>query len=245
MKIVVTSGSGSEVVVDSAALSAVILNSEFVYFYDAAEVAEDDLIHPQDWAVPALLQAPFRRFEPFRLLRGPSDRDPDGLTVWQTIERQLAEVKPAWRLDDVRANARFRTQVERLLDVTMATNFVGSAIATKLLHKKRPNLIPIVDQELWAFYKPGGGLRSADDGRSAYHALSPREVTDLAFGQVRRDLLRQGNRFALEKVGETVASRGAPVLTTLRILELTIWLVRQPGGMGLVSSVRELHDGQE
>ncbi len=187
-------------------------------FYDAAETSQDDHIHPQDWALPALLQAPWQAADPYdRVIATPPG---ESSTNWQAIDALLAEVKPTWSLEDEQAAELYQPTVLALMKRAMSTPWVKAAVATKLLHKKRPGLIPVVDREVWGFYRPSGLTNMYP---------SATQVCDVVFGSFHDDLVDKGNQSALRRLTALLkeADDGLPVLTRVRLLEMTVWLVRR------------------
>lgn len=209
-----TDGSSTAVEVDVLA-SHIETRCSFVRFYDAAETQQDGHIHPQDWALPALLQAPWQSAEPYdRVLETPADTDRSN---WRAIDELLSKVEPTWSLEDERADEMYRPAVLALLKRAMSTPWVKAAVATKLLHKKRPNLIPVVDREVWGYYRP-------TDSQNTYPSAS--QVCDVMFGNFLGDL--RSNSVALGELQDALGRcDGLPPLTKVRLLEMTVWLVRR------------------
>lgn len=218
-----TPSSGTAVSVDVGRLAThIATDCSFIHYYDAAETERDDRIHPQDWALPALLQAPWRAADPYaRILQVP---DGGEISHWKSIEAYLAKVGTGWSLEDPNAEV-YAPAVLALMQRTMTTPWVKAAVATKLLHKKRPNLIPVIDRELWAFYKPS-------DLTSVYPSAT--QVCEVIFGSFFSDLRRPQNHLSLTELQHRlVAHGGLPAIGRVRLLEMAVWLVRSRSGSAI------------
>ncbi|MCC6222184.1 MAG: hypothetical protein IT201_01680 [Thermoleophilia bacterium] len=114
---------------------------------------------------------------------------------------------------------------EQLLDAACRVPGVLLPVATKVLHRKRRRLIPMLDNVLLNHYLASperSVLKTAtQDGRRA--ASVARVVLKL----FRADLAASVE--ALRPIGEGLASLGYP-LTPLRMLEILVWIETEPGG---------------
>ena len=90
---------------------------------------------------------------------------------------------------------------------------VRGTIISKVLHRKRPDLVPLYDSRIFESYTAPGGIE-----RSAHRSW--REFMSLLCLQMRDDLQAQANAFD-ELVG--VAGDAGALLTRLRILDILIW----------------------
>ena len=90
---------------------------------------------------------------------------------------------------------------------------VRGTIVSKVLHRKRPDLVPLYDSRIFeAYTAPGAIPRSTDRSWQQFMALLCR--------QMRADLRAAADAFGqLEKLA---AEQGAPV-TQLRILDILVW----------------------
>lgn len=130
------------------------------------------------------------------------------------IKGLLKEVPAEWKLADDGAQT-YKEAVTCLLAGLRKVKGIGPAIATKLLYKKRPTLIPIVDSVILEFY--------------GYRRKSPEKVSELIFGPFRYDLLN--NAASLAKIKGRLEFRpGTPKLSEVRIMELAIWLQSRKAG---------------
>lgn len=81
---------------------------------------------------------------------------------------------------------------------------------TKVLHRKRPSLIPLVDRALLDWYRPVTGERTATAAWPALlHAL-------------RGDLT--ANEVVLGRMSEALEDEIATVVSKLRLVDIAIWM---------------------
>ena len=141
--------------------------------------------------------------------------------VWQVWKGRLAVEKALTRIP---ANASLEDEVipweelRNLFQAMCAIEDIAGAKATKILHKKRPNLIPIFDSILEEFYKnriPRWSSLSWADGLVEYMKV------------FRADLL--ANRNGLHVLCDMMAARGWPI-TPVRAMEVLIWIETEPNG---------------
>lgn len=110
-------------------------------------------------------------------------------------------------------------QVAALFDVLDDPRYAGrgvrGTIVAKVLHRKRPDLVPIYDSRILLAYTAPGAIEAHASGRSwvAFMTLLCREM--------RADLQREGERFT--ELAAFAADRGA-VLTRLRLLDILVWM---------------------
>ena len=86
----------------------------------------------------------------------------------------------------------------------------GLALLTKVLARKRPALIPLVDRALLDWYRPVTGERSA---AAAWPAL---------LQALRADLSRNGDDF--ERMSVALADETGTNVSPLRLLDIVIWM---------------------
>jgi hypothetical protein len=90
---------------------------------------------------------------------------------------------------------------------------VRGTIVSKVLHRKRPDLVPIYDSRIFEAYTAPGGIPRATD-------RSWQDFMELLCMQMREDLQTEATAFAaLERLA---ADEGHPV-TQLRILDILVW----------------------
>jgi hypothetical protein len=115
--------------------------------------------------------------------------------------------------------------IERLLDAACRAPGVLLPRATKVLHRKRRRLIPMLDNVLLGHYL-------AQPERSALKAATQdkRRAADAA--RVVLELFRADLATcieALQPIGESLSELGYP-LTSLRMLEILVWIETEPNG---------------
>jgi hypothetical protein len=195
--------SGEKVLrIDEEAVLALLPELTFIRFYDAAPRGAANSIDPIDWGVPSLLAAPVS----YPALKLISD------DYVAKVNSSLKACSSRWRLEDEDKDGARREAVRRLLSDVCSIDGVKKAIATKILHKKRPNLIPIIDSVVVDFYASKKSL-----------------PTDVIFDKVKPDLIL--NALALRKLSDEAAVLPRPIhVTPLRLVEMIVWLQAKKGG---------------
>ena len=90
---------------------------------------------------------------------------------------------------------------------------VRGTIISKVLHRKRPDLVPLYDSRIFESYTAPGGIERST-------SRSWREFMALLCGQMRDDL--QGEAAAFDDLVGVAGDAGA-LLTRLRILDVLVW----------------------
>jgi len=180
-----------------------INSSAFVAFYDQAAVAADNEMQPLDWAVSTLLQAPIRRYSAFESLRK------DNNDQWVACNRALEQLGPDRPLEDVDSEL-LRGQVQAAFEAFMAPAGIGPSIAAKTLHKKRPNLIPVIDDFVSTALSGCRGV-----------TLDAASMTSIIFNDFRPQLLL--NLYALKETSQQLLADGLS-LSLIRIFDIAIWM---------------------
>lgn len=121
------------------------------------------------------------------------------------IEAWIAEL-PA-DLELVSADDAVFEHLERLADWPEAPTL---ALFSKVLHRKRPGLIPLVDRHVVDWYRPVTGERSA-----------PRAWPGL-LRAMRQDLTR--NTRALDVIADATAAELGRRMSDLRITDIALWM---------------------
>lgn len=93
-------------------------------------------------------------------------------------------------------------------------------IVSKVLHRKRPDLIPLYDSRIWSAYTISGAI-----GRGSHRPWV--EVMQALCHVMRSDL--RNNLAEFEALRQAAAERGAR-LTPLRILDILVWMSSEPPG---------------
>lgn len=110
------------------------------------------------------------------------------------------------------------TTVEKLLGAACSVREVGIARATKVLHRKRPRLVPMLDAIVLGYYfvqlgRPDLAARAKQSATTTEEAMFVMELfrADLEHGQSR-----------LSEISARLERDGTPI-TTVRLLELLVW----------------------
>lgn len=148
-----------------------------------------------DIALVGLMHGPIRRTD----LEWYEARLPDFRAAVEALPTDLA-------LADVPPNEL--AAISGLVEQLGAGSPSRRSIASKVLHRHRPALVPIEDRDIARRYAQATGAK----GRLAY--------TDLVLA-IAADLLAPANRSALTAVRERV---GEPHLTDLRALDIAVWM---------------------
>lgn len=90
---------------------------------------------------------------------------------------------------------------------------VRGTIVSKVLHRKRPDLVPLYDSRIFEAYTAPGGIPRATD-------RSWQDFMELLCMQMREDL--QTEAAAFDALQQAAADEGHP-LTKLRILDILVW----------------------
>ena len=91
-------------------------------------------------------------------------------------------------------------------------------IVSKVLHRKRPDLIPLYDSRIWTAYTVSGAI-----GRGSHRPWV--EVMQALCHSMRADL--QNNKAEFAALQQAAAAHGAHV-TLLRILDILVWMSSEP-----------------
>ena len=112
--------------------------------------------------------------------------------------------------------------VEILLDEACSIRGVLTAVATKVLHRKRRSLIPMLDSVVLAHYLNKRDLNRSQEKR---HAASVGMKALLAF---RTDLIDSSD--VITEIRDGLGKAGYP-LSRLRIMEILVWIEKEPYGV--------------
>jgi hypothetical protein len=115
--------------------------------------------------------------------------------------------------------------IERLMAAACSVPGVLVPVATKVLHRKRPALVPMLDNVVLRYYVDQLGRpeligRSKDKSKAASVAM-------LAVQEFKEDF-RQAQPM-LTEITDRLEHEGMPV-TTVRLLELLLWCGVEPAG---------------
>lgn len=166
-------------------------------YYDAIRSADPGRVEPIDVVVTGALHPNLSRPD----LTYFADEGP-------ALEAWLAGVP-----DDVDLGAAADDVLERLAELARWDVPAGLSIRTKVLHRKRPRLIPLFDRAVVDWYRPVTGERAAV---SAWAPL---------LRALRADLGRADNQAVLDGIADELRpALGATVPTRLRMADVAIWM---------------------
>jgi hypothetical protein len=139
-----------------------------------------------------------------------------GPLVIQAIMRVVADVEPL--LAQIPAGTCLMaseksipwTPLRRVFEIMLNVPEVGLARATKILHKKRPSLIPILDSIVEKYLQMGGGINAQNKPELALE-LMRRYKIDL-----------DANANTLRSICDVLKRRGIN-LTECRLLDIYLW----------------------
>jgi Family of unknown function (DUF6308) len=120
---------------------------------------------------------------------------------------------------------RWRDPLRELLHAAVQARFVLIPVATKVLHRKRRSLIPMLDSVVIRHYLSGSDYKAILPGTESKTKAA--DVAMQALDLFREDLLRV--RGQIEALREHLAQAGF-ALTPVRILEVLIWTEVEPLG---------------
>lgn len=111
--------------------------------------------------------------------------------------------------------------LKNLLHEAVQVRGVLIPVATKVLHRKRRSLVPMLDSVVIRYYLPEGPFAAFEDKRRAADAALP------ALAAFRADL--QASLAPLTDICRALGAEGFAV-TPLRVLELLVWTEVEPRG---------------
>lgn len=173
------------------------------YKYDCADVPADDELRKEDIQVANLMRA-----------RMSAEVIAKILARNDSIESRLIRIPKESMLERELPTK----ELKELFDSILMPN-VRMARATKILHKKRPELIPILDSVIQEYARQ---VRSKNPDGS--HPRSQAELATEYCQILKRDV--DDNRHSLKAVRENLKQKGIH-LSELRILDILIWSTRK------------------
>lgn len=123
------------------------------------------------------------------------------------LEALLAELPRDVHLEA--ADSRTVERVQSLTVMSAASDAVSVSLLSKVLHRKRPALIPMLDKATQDHYRAQLPAR----GEAAYPSLVTALKADL-----------QSNHSPLEHLSQELSAELGRALTPLRILDIAIWM---------------------
>lgn len=172
--------------------------------YDAVAVMTDNVLRPEEIALSVMVNS---------RISGAVGRD-----IYRQrgpVEAALAAIDPKVSICDSEASIPWQS-VERAISALCSVSGAKVAVATKILHKKRPRLIPILDSVM-----------------DAHYAVAPEKgrtwggYTVALMRLFRRDLLAV--KTEVGQMARALAAKGIS-LTPCRILEFLLWAAKEPRG---------------
>jgi hypothetical protein len=133
----------------------------------------------------------------------------------KVLSRILVDLPPNEDLFDPDVWADRRATVEAFYDKAMSTRGIGYAGASKVLHLKRPQLIPICDSVIVKFLFCGDSLSKLSDLKVAMKCTD--EVQRI--GLENRDALAKAQTYLTRLPPDDAYSN----LTRVRILDMVLW----------------------
>lgn len=175
-------------------------------YYDAVDTALADRIDPVDVLAAGALQ------------RGLSREDMTWFSAGSSVDRPMGVIAE-WLVDTGRdatlgtANAKTLGRLEQL---ATWEGTPGLALLTKVLHRKRPDLVPLIDRATLDWYRPITGHRRGDEAwpgllRGLRDDLSPTGVNG-------------GSVLALAMLKVEIAAATGRWLSLLRLVDIAIWM---------------------
>lgn len=120
---------------------------------------------------------------------------------------------------------RIEEPLKKLINIFCGVERVGLSTATKILHRKRPKLIPMFDRVVENYYRKKYPRRIS--------SIPPKTNTGKAFIRLLKyfhdDLVDVGVGETFQRVDTLLQEQNTP-LTKVRILEALIWVTKEPSG---------------
>ena len=172
--------------------------------YDGQPNAQDSILSLFDILVSVSMNSRLDTADKVRSIWD-GRRDVEKALVAIPVDARLTDEKPPW---DALAN---------LFEVFCRISYAKEAVSTKILHRKRPSLIPIVDRVIGIYVNK---VRGSDP---VGKCLGKRLADQV---RVFRDVLIE----SLPRVSElsAVASQAGYPITNVRTLEILIWTATEP-----------------
>jgi hypothetical protein len=114
----------------------------------------------------------------------------------------------------------------QLFDAACAPRGVLLAVATKVLHRKRPGYVPMLDSVIIAAYADATGKPNYK-GLAAGNKEKAGSAGTYVMAFFRQDLMAV--RGDLAPIHDKLRSIGAP-MTPVRLLEVAVWMANEPNG---------------
>jgi hypothetical protein len=134
------------------------------------------------------------------------------------LQRQLDQLPPDVTLQGAGPDVcdAVAALYDPLDDPSVEDRDVKGSLIGKVLHRKRPGLIPLFDSRVRDFYRSEGAVTPVPKGQRSW-----REYMELLVPAIQRDLRDNADEFA--RLREVVPADGPP-LSALRILDIIVWM---------------------
>ncbi len=177
-------------------------------YYDGLVTNGDDaVLCTGDLLAPSLLSAPVDL-----------DRMATLTALLPLLQRGLDQVPRGLALVDADDQVldRVAALYDPLDDPDVADKDVKGSLIAKVLHRKRPALVPLFDSRVQFFYRSEGAVPAVPKG-----SRTLREYMTLLLRCLRDDLRDNVEEFAAL---QRVVPPDGPPLTSLRILDVVVWM---------------------
>jgi flagellar biosynthesis regulator FlaF len=198
-------------------IEIVIPNGNFLTFasevfstYDGIQYGNSNEINVVDIAITVMMNSRISGNTASEILRHSN-----------AINNLLRQIPDDFDLSQNDLNDEIRNNLQQLINTFCEINRVRLAIATKILHRKKPKLIPMFDNVVENFYRQRYRRRipSNNCGRK-FIALLQYFQNDLRYQQIIQEIIEMENRLQEQET----------LLTRVRILEGAIWVATEPTG---------------
>lgn len=171
--------------------------------YDGIKVAQDNVLRPEEIAISVMVNSQ---------ISGNTARQ-----IWENrkpVEDSLRRIGSSASIADVVDKIPW-DEVGHCVDGICRVPRAKLAVASKILHKKRPALIPMMDSVIIGYYSPLIQKQAGSLGQYAAHIMRV----------FRCDLLSVHDE--LEAMSTFATALGKPI-TVCRALEVLIWATLEP-----------------
>lgn len=167
----------------------------------------EDLLCTGDLLAPSLLGAPVEL-----------DRMATLTALMPLLQRGLDELPPGATILDASPEllAKVAALYDPLDDPSVNDPDLKGSLLAKVLHRKRPELIPLFDSRVRDFYRSEGAIPPAPRGSRTF-----REYMELLVPVISEDVREHAEEFTRLA---RLAPPDGPRLTPLRVLDIVVWM---------------------
>jgi hypothetical protein len=187
-------------------------DQEFAY-YDGIPMDDPDHVMPMDVLATVAVNSFINSATRVRSVHRALAANCDGHLAQLPLSASLLDPDPPLQF------------VNELLHAAVQAPYVLLPAATKVLHRKRPALIPMLDNVVLGYYLKALGQASL--GARTQDKRHAAGVGRIVLDAFRRDLLAV--QLPIESTRKLLVSRGY-ALTAVRILEILVWTQVEPQG---------------